>query len=120
VVHAPFSGERTFYCILKRARQKGLPIPDTIRDDGNDNGLITLTAFRNRYRNETEKRTIWESIFNFDRLQKHLGDNNARVTLGYAQEWNGSERGNYNLVLQAIYKNHMIDSQAEKYVAMKM
>lgn len=89
MVHAPFSGERTFYCILKRARQKGLPIPDTIRDDGNDNGLIRLTAFNSRYRDVTEKRRIWESLFNFDRLQKNLGDNNARVGLGYGFKTDG-------------------------------
>jgi hypothetical protein len=58
VVHAPFSGERAFYYIFQRARRERLPIPDTIRDDGNDNGLITLTAFQNRYRDVTERRRI--------------------------------------------------------------
>ena len=52
-------------------------------------GLITFTQFLNRYRDVTEKRRIWESLFNFDRLQKNLGDNNARVGLGYGFKTDG-------------------------------
>lgn len=67
IAHVPLSGYNTMYSFFKKARESQLPVPENlIRDDA----FLRLTDFDMLYFDRQNKRDIWNTIFNTEKLEK--------------------------------------------------